>query len=375
MVNEGRICLVRCPSPFLIDEKVFPPLGLMAVATKLKLSGHDVTVYDGDTIPSGYDVYGFGPTTPEYGYALEMKKILREKEPCARVVLGGPHASEDLWVDGWDKIYVGSYCDENLIIDRSLVDIRSYKYFIDDKLATTVVTAVGCPYKCAFCSKTNGGVKFKSVECVTEEIALLSHEFGYEALMFFDDTFILNYDRVVEICKCLKRFGITWRCFVRGDLVVKHGDKLLKIMKDSGCVEVGMGIESGSNTILKNINKGETVGDIKTAVKMIKRNGIRVKGFIIIGLPGESWFTLLDTMEFLSVAELDDVDFTIFRPYPGSHIWNNPSEYDIKWDASDASKMFYKGKHGEYHNIVSTSILSGDAIVNVRNNMEMLYKS
>ena len=88
---------------------------------------------------------------------------------------------------------------------------------------------------------------------------MLNTDFDYDALMFFDDTFILNYDRVLEICKCLKQRGIIWRCFVRADLVVKHGNKLLEVMKDSGCVEVGMGIESGSDTILKNINKGESV--------------------------------------------------------------------------------------------------------------------
>lgn len=369
-----NICLIRCPSPFLIDDRVFPPLGLMAVGTKFKQDGHDVLIWDEEGFPAGYDAYGFGPTTPEYSYALKIKDRIKVRRERTKVILGGPHANNTCWSDGWDNVFIGNFVDENLIIDRSLVDIKSYKYFINDRLATTLVTAVGCPYNCAFCSKTNTGVKFKSAENVIEEIEMLNADFGYDALMFFDDTFILNYARVKKICASLKERGIIWRCFVRADLVIKHGEKLLKLMKDSGCVEVGMGIESGSDAILKTINKGESVADIKAAVKVIKSSGIRIKGFLIVGLPGESYDTLDDTQAFLSTADLDDVDFTIYRPYPGSPIWNHKEKYDIDWSDTDYYKMFYKGKPGEYHSMVSTSILSSDNIVQARDDMESMYK-
>jgi len=370
-----NICLIRCSSPFLIDDKVFPPLGLMAVGTVINNCGHEVHIHDGpvSSIPMDYNVYGLGPTTPEYPEALNILRHIKQDNTKAKVVLGGPHANDNCRNDGFDNVITGNIGDENLIIDRSLLDIKGYKYFINDRLTTTLVTTVGCPYKCAFCSKNYSKVKFKSAEKVIEEIEMLHFQFDYNALMFFDDTFILNRKRVEKICKRLKELGIIWRCFVRADLVIKHGNELLDIMADSGCVEIGMGIESGSDIILRNINKGETVQDIKLAIKMIREKGIRVKGFIIVGLPGESEQTLGETRTFLDAIQLDDVDFTVFRPYPGSHIYSNKERYDIQWSDIDDSKMFYKGKAGEYHSIVSTSGLSSDAIVMARESMEGDY--
>lgn len=320
-----------------------------------------------------YKYYGLGPTTPEYSNAVYILQYIKHNNKNAMVVLGGPHASKECFKDGFDLVVSGHVADENLVIDRSLIDIKSYKYFINDRLATTLVTAIGCPYKCAFCSKNNPVVKFKKVDKIIEEIEYLHFEFGYDALMFFDDTFILNIDRITKICRCLKRLGIIWRCFVRADLVVKHGDVLLEMMSDSGCVEVGMGIESGSDTILNNIHKGESVQDIESAIKMIHDNGIRVKGFFIVGLPGESQQTLDETRSFLDNTYLDGMDFTLFKPYPGSPIYNNRKDYDIEWNDLKYSDMFYKGKPGEYINLVNTSSLSPEDILIARDSLERKY--
>jgi len=390
-----KVCLVRCPSPFLIDEKVFPPLGLMAVGTGLKSQGHDVYIRDDLSyeIPKGFDYYGFGPTTPEYPYAVEAKNAIKKHNPSARVVIGGPFASLNVDVcksDGFCCVVVGDgeFATEQAFktnmgviyaknkplenyptIDRNLIDIKSYEYFINDRLTTTVVTSRGCPYRCAFCSHNYSSVRFQEISKSLSEISTLHHDFGYNALMFFDDIFIMIPERVKKICNHLKRLGIIWRCFVRGDLVVKHGVELLQTMADSGCVEVGMGIESGSETILKNINKGESVNNISTAIKMLKSVGIRVKGFMIVGLPGENFQTIKETNDFLSTAQLDDVDFTIFRPYPGSPIWKNKDQYDVEWDDINLSEMFYKGKPGDYRSIVSTSELSANDIVKARDEL------
>jgi len=363
-----KVCLIKCPSSFLIDERVYPPLGLMAVGTWLKSKGHDVDIYDGCDIPMNYTHYGLGPTTPEYPYAKKILKDIRKLNPSARVIIGGPHATvnpEECWNDGFDNVFEGGL-DDYPIIDRTLVDIKSYKYFINGNLATTVMTSFGCPYNCAFCCKTYDAVKMRSAEDVIEEIKYLHNDFGYKAIMFFDDIFILNKDRTEKICQCLKELGITWRCFVRGDLILRHGEAFVKMMAESGCAEVGMGIESGSDKILQAINKGETVDTIKTAIEMLKDEGIRVKGFFIIGLPGESADTIRETQVFLKDVDLDDKDLTIFQPYSGSDIWKCRDAYDIGWDDLDYKKMFYKGRQGEYQSFVWTSTLSADDIVKAR---------
>lgn len=373
-----NICLIKCPSPFLINEKVFPPLGLMAVGTVLKNKGHDVTITDG--FVDGFDCYGVGPTTPEYPYALSVLKKTNK-----RVVLGGPHAHEKCFDDGFFSVVIGDgegwadkpfkignmyWAKENdldsyPIIDRSLVS--GYEYYINDKLATSLVTSRGCPYQCAFCSKTTN-FRMRSAEHVIKEIDYL-HKLGYEALMFYDDTFILNKKRLFKICDFLKKKNIIWRCFVRADLVTPE---IAAMIAKSGCVEVGMGIESGSDAILKNINKGESTKDIKRAIYILKSFEIRIKGFFIVGLPGENAKTIAETDDFLQEVKLDDVDFTIFQPYPGSDIYKNKEKYDIDWFKE---AIHYKGRVGEYESVVYTSGLSSRDIEIARDELCQIYLS
>ena len=146
-------------------------------------------------------------------------------------------------------------------------------------------------------------------------------------------------------------------------------------MKKSGCVEVGMGVESGSDKILATINKGETTDTIKKAIKLLKRGGIRVKGFFIVGLPGESETTILETVNFLTEVDLDDADFSIFTPYKGSEIYENRLKYDIFWDNLELQQLWYKGKKGEYQSLVSTSHLSKEEIVTFRDKLEEGFKN
>lgn len=393
-----KLCLIKCPSPFLIDDNLFPPLGLMAVGTALQQRGRDVTIHDGEYLPNGYDGYGFGPTTPEYGYALYAKEVLTVANPRALFVIGGPYATlepDKCLEDGWDSVVMGDgeyvsdlaftgtggkivgkegALDFYPIIDRSLVDIKSYKYFLDDRLATTIHTGRGCPFNCGFCCKNHCLVRLRSPEHIIEEINYLYNDFGYTALAFPEDLFILNKKRAEIVFQHMKSLGIISRCLLRADVLVKHGVKFAKMMADCDCTHVGMGVESGSNTILKNVNKGESVETIKQAINILKDVGIRVKGFFIVGLPGESYETLAETKSFLDEMKLDDIDCKIFQPYPGSPICDHKEDYDIEWDDIPLKDMFYKGRPGDYHGTISTSSLTTEEIVTEWIDMETKYK-
>jgi len=385
-----NVTLLECPSPFLIDERVFPPLGLMAVATALKRSGCCVTVRD-KVVPWS-DWYGIGPTVSQYPYAKKLLQEIKRDRPDARVMIGGPHASrfpERCLDDGFDLAVVGD--GENLkpemltsgvvrlperplddypIIDRDVLDegIHAYHYEIDGIPATSTVTSRGCPYRCAFCAKYSRQVRFRSADRVKDEIDYLCEVFGFRALMFYDDTFILRPERVVAICHHLRRLGVVWRCFVRGDLIVRHGRDFVRFLANCGCVEVAMGVESGSDTILGAIHKGETVAEIRTAVSWLDAAGIRVKGLFIVGLPGESHETLRETRQLVEELPFAALDFTVFQPYAGSPIWENRAEYDIDW--GELSESHYKGRPGEYRCGVWTSSLTSEEIVAAREELE-----
>lgn len=395
-----RVCLVRLPSSFLLRDRVFPPLGLMAVGTSLRLAGHDVTLWDGDMslVQTDYDAYGMGPTTPEYSYALDVKDAVKRVNPAARMVIGGSFAglnTQRVMGDGWDCVVTGDGepvadrafsgsesliasserpLDEYPIIDRTLINQSDYNYTLDGRKATTIVSSRGCPWKCGFCCKTTQRVRVRSAEHVAREIHYLRDEFGYQAIAFPDDIFIIHRSRTEAIAKHLQARGMIWRCLLRADLTLKYGAGFVKMMRDAGCVEVGMGIESGSEKILKAINKGETVATIRKAVHLLKDAGIRVKGFFILGLPGESHETLEETDRFLADTDLDDVDIKVFQPYPGSPIWENKASLDIDWHDMELAKQFYKGRFGEYHGNVRTTALTNEEIAAAMNFLEAKYK-
>ena len=396
---EMTICLVRCPSPFLIDDRAFPPIGLMAVGAGLKQRRHDVVIYDGDIeqLPMEYPMYGFGPTSPEYPIAVATLRRIKDANPGARVVLGGPHATVVHKLcrdDGWDCIVIGDGehaagtafffdldtvhgedlpLDEYPIPDRSLVDLQSYSFRLRGRPATTVVSSRGCPWNCAFCSKNYKKVRMNSADRLIGEVGILHYDFGYDAIAFPEDIFTLDKQRTIEVCKFLKRTGIIWRCLVRADLVIKYGMDFIDMMVDSGCVGVGMGLESGSNTILRNINKRETVEQMKQAVSMLHSRDVFVKGFFILGLPGENEETLRETEDFMRQAQFDAAEIKIFQPYPASPICDNPSEYDVTWEDQPLEHTFFKGRPGEYHGNVSTSALSNERIVEAWKHLDQNY--
>lgn len=396
-----RICLVRCPSPFLIEDKAFPPLGLLAVGTELKMRGeHEVIIYDGplDNIPVGCEGYGFGPTAPEYPCALTAMRSLRNRIPETRMVLGGPHATLNASAcrdDGWDCVVIGDGdviahkaftgnddvlvsedrpLDEYLIPDRTMINLNDYRYHLDGRPATTLVTSKGCPFTCAFCCKNHGRVRFRSAKKVVEEIDLLHYQFGYAALLFPEDIFILDRRRAEVVADHLKTLDVIWRCLVRADVLVRYGSGFVGMMRDCGCVAVGMGIESGSQTILENVRKGESLETIKKAIYLLKSEGIRVKGFFVIGLPGESLDTLMETEQFIRDMPLDDFDCNIYSPYPGSPIYDHREQYDIDWTDVALDRSFYKGRPGEYCGDVHTSLATTEQIVSAWNRILQTYK-
>jgi len=406
-----EILLVNPPSKFLIDDNVFPTLGLLYLASYLKKEGYnDVSVLDlngNHSMPERIDadIVGFYSNTPQFPSVIEEKKKLAKinKNKNAVYVIGGPHVSgrpSDAESD-FDYIIMGEgekaffdlvkavsernkpekkviryeyIKDINLIPfpDRSLVDMKSYRYLIDGELAATLITSRGCPFACAFCANNAWGktLRFREPQNVIKELKILIERYNYKAFMFFDDTMTVHRKRMETLCGMIKELDIIYRCFIRGDTVNKS---ILEKMKDSGCVEVGIGMESGSQRILNIVNKCETVEQNLNAVRWCKEAGIRVKGFFVVGFPGEDRQSIQETIDFIEETKVDDLDVTIFTPYPGSKIYEERERYDINFEGT-YKDFWYKGKPGSYKSLVSTSALSEKEIADVRDEIEKRFK-
>ena len=104
--------------------------------------------------------------------------------------------------------------------------------------------------------------------------------------------------------------------------VDKVSVELFKLMKKAGCYEVGFGIESGSDRVLKFIKKSATTDQIRTAVRMAKKAGIDVRGFFMIGFPTETKEEIMQTIRFAKELNVDVAQFMVATPYPGTEMWN-----------------------------------------------------
>jgi radical SAM superfamily enzyme YgiQ (UPF0313 family) len=204
----------------------------------------------------------------------------------------------------------------------------------------------------------------RSAENVLAEV----HEvkaLGYGAAMFYDDTIAINRKRIEAICTGLEKIDFIFRCFVRADQV---DEELFSRMAQAGCNEVLIGVESGSQQLLNAINKQETVEQLKNAIMWAKKQGIRVKALMMVGLPGESWETVELSRQFLEETRPDTLDVTILTVYKGTDIYKNPDMYDISF--REAS--WYKGRSNEYFSTVSTLAMTEHEIVKAR---DLLWKA
>jgi len=188
------------------------------------------------------------------------------------------------------------------------------------------MTSRGCPKKCAFCSSSNfweKKVRFHSAEYVIENIGYLFKK-GVNDFNFVDDNFAFKFSRLEKICGKLESLGSKWSCTIRSDFV---NSEIANLMKKTGCRQVSLGIETGSNRLLEHINKGETVEDHKKAVYILKKAGLKVLGFLMVGLPTENKKDLDATVRFIKEQPVDYYTISTFVPYPGTPIWYNPKNF------------------------------------------------
>lgn len=189
-----------------------------------------------------------------------------------------------------------------------------------DKKILPFITSRGCPYNCNFCGKVIPNVRLRSIENIINELKYLMDNYGIDGVHFIDELVVVNKKRAIEISSALKSLNLLWDCQARVNTI---DYETLKIMKDSGCVAVGFGIESGSQILLDNMNKKTTVKQIETAMFAAKRADLDVKVQLIFGYPGESLETLKETLQLFKRIHHPGRAFTFICPLPGTKIYED----------------------------------------------------
>lgn len=221
----------------------------------------------------------------------------------------------------------------------------------------TLETSRGCPYNCEFCSVTamwGHCLRFKSVDRILEELELVKG-LGYDWVFIVDDNFIVPVnikEREMLFEKIAERDldSLNWIAQLRADLAARNPGIISKAVK-AGLRIAFIGMESGSDEVLKAMGKGTSTATATEGVRVLHKNGVLTHGGFVVGAPYESRQQVNRTVKYadqLRAAGLDSAQFSIYTPLPGTDIFRKALSNDMlltfDWDLYDGLHPVLKTK-------------------------------
>lgn len=189
-------------------------------------------------------------------------------------------------------------------------------------------TASGCPFACAFCSypETAGGHFASEVDAVRKELDRIVTLPGIEQIIFIDDTFNVPIGRFRKVLRMVEPYGLRWYSFLRCQYI---DEEQAKLMRDSGCAGVYLGVESANDGVLKNMNKRAKRADFERGMRLLKKYDIPMFVAFVIGFPGETDETIREDIAF---AEDNGVDFYSLKEFyymPHTSVHTDREKYGL----------------------------------------------
>jgi anaerobic magnesium-protoporphyrin IX monomethyl ester cyclase len=318
------------------------------------------------------DVYLHSVYTLDYDEQTSIVQSLRNRYPKAKHIAGGPHVNtfQQKCLETFDSLVVGDgekaiiqaikdlkdlklkevYCAEEMedincypyplrkylpeaaIARPGLMNLKHQKK-LQKMLGSTVIFSRGCSYKCAFCAMPESRqfgprIRYRDPLRIEEEINYLQREYKIEGISLLDEiAFPLTTKKAIPHIEAMGRTGIKWRAQCRVDGM---NPELAQLIKDSGCITMCFGVESVSQTSLDIINKDISIERAKSSIKLLKKAGIEVRIYMIIGLPGEPKDIVDQTWSFIKETDPESVYLSLFTLRPGTDVYDNPKKFGIK---------------------------------------------
>jgi radical SAM superfamily enzyme YgiQ (UPF0313 family) len=239
-----------------------------------------------------------------------------------------------------------------------LVDLSKFYESVFVKFpAATMITSRGCPFSCIYCSypQTIYGHRHRAMspERVVKEMSYLVEELGVQEIRIDDDTFDINRERVIDICKLIIDSGlrVVFSVQSRPQLMT---DEEAQWLKKAGCRMVLYGVESGNDEILKHIRKKTTKDEIRRGVKIAKKHGLDVLNCVMLGFYWDTQETVEETMRFAFELNAEFTQMSAPTPLPGTDYYRLLEENECflsqKWEDHDSV----------HHSAVQLPYLSND---------------
>jgi anaerobic magnesium-protoporphyrin IX monomethyl ester cyclase len=267
--------------------------------------------------------------------------VAGEAEYLMRNLMMGLVRSEPLMDAGIVRdLDVLPYPARHLFPKSNVVDYSGIHGQEKNTPATTIIRSRGCPYACKFCSKGHqmlSQYRYRSPANVVGELRQIMNNYGVEHVRFVDDEFTLNMGNTMSLMKAMGDLELTFICITRVDALNRE---LIREMKLSGCREIHVGVETGSDRLLQLMNKQTTSKDLLEGVKMIKEERVRVKTYLMMRFPGETEKDREATIRWVSEAKPDKLTLSVFTPLPGSEIAKDNLEGSHAWYYRDNDEAF-----------------------------------
>lgn len=394
-----KIVLVQPKAFKHAPAHVYEPLNLGYLAAYLREKGYpDVTVsiaaFEKDerivNKAARAAVVGITATSPMITHGQQLAHLIKAANPKVTIVFGGSHPSAvpesvlenkdiDFVIRGEGELtlhelvqaleqassttnILGLSCRYNNTIihnsNRPLVknvdkfpfvarDLIRQEQFIARsfgnfaKRSAWVLSSRGCPFECTYCASNAIWTRRwrpRSPENIIQEIRQLVDIYRVEHINFADDTFTVDKERCLKFCRLLleNKLGLTWGCNVHANTA---DEELFREMKRAGCIEIWIGVESGSPAILKELKKNTTVSKIREAFRAAHAAGLRRHAYLMLGTASESYGTIEETENLVEGIRPDMAAITVFTPYPGCEAYDEAKKKGYVSDGMDWSAV------------------------------------
>jgi radical SAM superfamily enzyme YgiQ (UPF0313 family) len=311
------------------------------------------------------DVIGITAMTTKFGSVIQAARICKEILPQVPIIVGGPHASAmpDLTMEIPEVDYVlRGEADESLpdlmIALRDHGDLsaqrglswrrqgvvqhnpdRPFAQNLDalplpDRSALmhpenyssedmgVILTSRGCPFRCSYCFHMwDRRVRFRSTESILEEMRQVHSQYRTTQFNFKDDSFTINKKHVLKLCNALAQepYHAGWACTTRVDIL---DEELVQTMKQGGCNVIAVGIESGSERILRETDKDITHDQIRKAARLLNKHRVFWSGYFMVGLPDETEEDIRLTFRFLREVRPYYGGLGVYNPFPRTKLFD-----------------------------------------------------
>lgn len=238
-----------------------------------------------------------------------------------------------------------------------LFDLKSYSVpFMKDILCTSVLTNFGCKYTCNYCPADSVSFRERSISEIKDELEYLKEK-NISNVWIRDFTFGLNKQRTSEFLTLMKSYRFDWFCLTRSE-ILEEG--LIKAMADSGCYLVMLGLDTVNNEVMKKINRRQNTADVKAKIELAHNYEIQIMLHMILGLPGESYGSMMRTAHFVTGTKASFLSLNFFSPRAGSSYFKQESIYGNSSRLLDSN---YAEDHDSFTRILLLNLIKYYALV------------